>query len=123
MTIQVTKSVPRFLQYMYLHSKDCFNMLKGINDVFREIQPFQRCFLFGQMDDLTQREDKWIAGLILHICMCVRSSFIIKNTMFKNRSSNIDLYLLPYHDHLLRLYLTRKQRNNAFLSKLDILST
>ena len=32
---------------MYLHSKDGFNMLKGVNDVFREIQCFQECFLFG----------------------------------------------------------------------------
>ena len=51
---------------MYLHFKDCFNMLKGVSDVFREIQYFQECFLFGRMDDLTQREDKWIVGLILH---------------------------------------------------------
>ena len=54
---------------MYLHSKDCFNILKGVNDVFREIEHFEECFLFGQMDDLTQREDKWIVVLILHICV------------------------------------------------------
>ena len=54
--------------------------------------------------------------------MCVRSSLIIKNTIFKNRSSNIGLYLLPLWPSI-NTVLDKKQRNNAFLSKLDILST
>ena len=54
--------------------------------------------------------------------MCVRSSLIIKNTIFKNRSSNIDLYLLPSWPSI-KTVLDQKQRNNEFLSKLDISST
>ena len=42
-------------------------MLKGVNDVFREIEHFEECSLFRRMDDLTQREDKWIDGLILGV--------------------------------------------------------
>ena len=39
-------------------SKDCVITLKGVNDAFREIQRLKECFLFGQTDGLTQKEDK-----------------------------------------------------------------
>ena len=45
----------------------------------------------GRFDPERRQIDSWPDST--H--MCVRSYLIIKNTIFKNRSSNIDLYMLP----------------------------
>ena len=116
---------------MLLHYKDmcntCICTLKIVSTCWRLLVTFSGRFnafknafcLIG----LTQREDWQIVGLILHACVWGAPLYtVIKNAIFKNRSSSIDLYLLPSWPSI-ETVLDQKQRNNVFLSKLDMLST